>query len=504
MKLHIRIAGPVMEALRAYHLREGKRAESLSYIWARAVFLKDRILVLVPHSAPMKLFAPDCFLRQSGGNVQLEPDVLNGMLVNFAASDYNCLINIHDHWFDEYTCFSRLDDADDATFDSYLRGAFEPMLKKHPHIGPARKILNLSMVLAQKGVDARLTDTKMKQRFLTASTVDVNGEQFERMVVGIPAKDAEAAEMFCRQADFIPVAKQNQLAQMHVTLAGCGGLGSILAESLARVGVGGLTLIDDDVLEASNLNRWQGGNLGMIGKSKVDLLGANLRRMFPDLCVQTIAKSLYDPAVESEIGKTDILVGGLDNDEARYFLSRVSMQYGVPYFDAGVAVTGSGDDLDMRARYFAVIPGVTRCIECTQIDLYDRDGTINAFLDAATAKARREAGYVIDMPQAETPSVYAINQRAAALLVMELLNHVCGWRPLATSINESWRYGTFERLSRDIFPEKPDPECPICSYYAGAGQTEPLPRPLEFRWQPTAKIDHLVPIQPKHEEKHHG
>lgn len=494
MQLHIRMADPIMTALRKYHLADGKRTEALSYVWARAVRLEDRILVLVPHNAPVKLFAPDCFARQSGGNVQLQPDVLNGMLVNFAASDYNCMINVHDHWFDEYTRFSGIDDHDDVIFDRYLRTSFEPMLHQHSHIGPARNIFNLSLVLAQKGLDARLTDTRRKSRFLQATIFDVVGEQFEGMIIGAAKPKSVATEMFNRQQDFITAAQQAQLAQMTVALVGCGGLGSILAESLVRVGFGSLVLIDDDVLDTSNLNRWQGGRPDQVGKSKAKLLAMNLRLMFPSLKIKVLDKSLYEPPVEKIIAGSSLLVAGVDNDEARYFLNRVSLQYGIPYFDAGVAVTGTGKNLDMQTRYFSIIPGATACLDCSQIELYNRASTIDAFIDAPTAQARRNAGYVIDIPQANTPSVYAINQRAASLLVTELLNYICKWRPLATSITESWRHGTFERLSRDIFPEKPNPDCAICSYYAGAGSSEPLPRPLPYRKQASSII----------EENHHG
>lgn len=494
MQLHIKMSAQIMTVLRKYHLAEGKRTEALSYVWARVVRLEDRILVLVPHNAPVKLFAPDCFARQSGGNVQLQPDVLNGMLVKFAASDYNCLINVHDHWFDDVTRFSSIDDQDDVIFDHYLRTSFEPMLHQHSHIGPARKIFNLSLVLAQKGLDARLTDTRRKSRFLQATIFDVVGEQFERMSIGAAKPGSVTPEMFSRQQDFITPAQQSQLAQMTVALAGCGGLGSILAESLARVGFGGLVLIDDDVLDTSNLNRWQSGQPDQVGKSKAKLLAMNLRLMFPALRIKVLAKSLYDPHAETLIAGSSILVAGLDNDEARYFLNRVSLQYGIPYFDAGVAITASVNNFDMQTRYFSIIPGATACLDCSQIELYNRASTIDAFIDAPTARARRNAGYVIDIPQANTPSVYAINQRAASLLVTELLNYICEWRPLATSITESWRHGTFERLSRDIFPEKPNPDCAICSYYAGAGSSEPLPRPLPYRKQASSIT----------EENHHG
>lgn len=481
MELVIRIAAPVMDKLRAYHLGSEKRAEALSYIWARAVATRKGVVVLVPHNAPLLLFAPDCFIRQSAGNVQLAPDVLNGMLVEFARSTFNCLVNVHDHWFDERTRFSGIDDADDAAFDSYLRKAFEPMLVQRPEIGMARPIFNLAVVLARAGIDARLVDVRRKPRFFPATRVSVVGDRFERLAVGMGATTSTRDEIFSRQKDFILPEQQDALAGMSLALVGCGGLGCILAESLARVGVGGLTLIDDDMVDTSNLNRWQGGIPEEVGQLKAEALGRRLHRMFPKLRLHVLAKSLFDPAVETAVATSDAIVAGLDNDEARYFLNRAAVQYSLPYFDAGVAVAGGEADLDFRIRYFAVLPGTTACAECTQFTLIDRESAIEAFLDKATAKSRRAAGYVLDMPQAATPSVYALNQRAAALLTTEFLNWVCGWRPTATTISESWRDGTFQRADRANFPEGPDPECPVCSYYSGACGTEPLPRPLAHR-----------------------
>ena len=113
MDAEVRIAEPLWNAVRAYHLRPGKEIEALSYLWARVEATNHGINVLVPHTAPLLRFAPDCFERQTGGNVRLHPDVQRGMLVKFAASHLNALINIHDHWFDALTAFSRIDDADD-------------------------------------------------------------------------------------------------------------------------------------------------------------------------------------------------------------------------------------------------------------------------------------------------------------------------------------------------------------------------------------------------------
>lgn len=500
-KVTINMSTTVMDRLRAHHLAPRKRVESLSYLFANAVCSPTGIVVVIPHNAPMLFFAPDCFISQSAGNVRLAPEVLNGMLIKFAASSFNCLVNEHDHWFDtSHTRFSSVDDRDDVVFDQYLRRSFEPMLVKHPHIGQSRAIYNLSIVLAQETCDARLVDSRENIPFQPVSAINLIGGHFGRLNTGKKEVQQINKEMFNRQVDFIPADKQALLADMNVALVGCGGLGSILAEDLGRAGFGGVDLFDDDKLELSNLNRWQGGMPEDVGKFKADLLAERMRRMFPHMRVKAFAQSIYAEHIEQRIAGTDIIVAGLDNDEARFFLNRLSLQYNIPYFDAGVAITGHVDTTDFLGRYFAVLPGITACTECTGFKLYDKEQVRYAFADEATAHSRRAAGYVMDQPQITSPSVYFVNQRTSALLIQELLNYVCGWRATATTILESWRNGVFQRTDRDNFPETPDSECPVCSYYAGAAGVEPLPRPRPFRQQ--------VPInpfsQPHTLEVHHG
>ena len=127
MTVSIKISEQIRERLCCYHLAPGKHSESLSYIWAHAISTRRGITVLIPHTAPVLLFDTDCFVRQSAGNVQLEPAVLNGMLIKFAETSYNCLINVHDHWFADFTHFSGVDDHDDrgvrANFQKVTRQA---------------------------------------------------------------------------------------------------------------------------------------------------------------------------------------------------------------------------------------------------------------------------------------------------------------------------------------------------------------------------------------------
>ena len=120
-------------------------------------------------------------------------------------------------------------------------------------------------------------------------------------------------------------------------------------------------------------------------------------------------------------------------------------------------------------------------MECTQIELYDKEKVVEAFLDEQTLQSRREAGYVVEAEDIISPSVYFLNQRAASLLVAEFLNYVCAWKATATAINERWRKAFIQRADRDTFAEQPDPECATCSFYAGVGSSEEVPRPSAYK-----------------------
>ena len=176
--LTLRVDAGLWKRLRAFHLREGKRSEALSYVWARCERVSGGHVVLMPADAPFLALDADCYERHGSAQVRLRPDVLNGMLVEFARSDFNCLVNVHDHWFAEDADFSGVDDNDDLAFDRYLRERFEPMLKRRPELGPTRDIFNLSIVLGRSGCTARLVDTRRAKPFTKARQIALLGDRW--------------------------------------------------------------------------------------------------------------------------------------------------------------------------------------------------------------------------------------------------------------------------------------------------------------------------------------
>ena len=89
------------------------------------------------------------------------------------------------------------------------------------------------------------------------------------------------------------------LKQAHVFLFGIGGVGSFVAEALVRSGIGTLSLVDDDVVELSNLNRQLMSSQSTLGQLKLDVMAQRLLSINPDLKLHVMpervtARSIYD------------------------------------------------------------------------------------------------------------------------------------------------------------------------------------------------------------------
>lgn len=118
--------------------------------------------------------------------------------------------------------------------------ASEPMMVRRPDLGRARAIFNLSIVLGTKSSSARLTDVRAAHPFARATKVSLLGDHWSRAkLTGAMPSPGAGAELARVMRPF-SAPQQSELQSLHVAIIGCGGLGSILAESLARCGVGEL------------------------------------------------------------------------------------------------------------------------------------------------------------------------------------------------------------------------------------------------------------------------
>ena len=477
METKIRMTEAIWSALRRYHLDPAIRRERISYVFGTAVRLPNE-LVIVLTDAPI-LLGDDCYIAQSGGHVSLDTGVQNVVFAQFARSNHDVCVNVHDHHFSRgRTTFSPTDTRDELQLDEYFRRRFEPMLVRKPEFGRPRNVINVALVLDQAGCDARYLDGD--SHFKQIACIDVIGEKPARILPNSTVRDADAIDhRFQRHTDFMPADSQRYIAEAGFAIIGCGGLGSIAGEALVRLGARRIVLIDHDRLEVHNLNRWQSGTPQDVGRYKASVLAERLQVFAGDenADIRAVPKSAFDREGDEALKSADVIIGALDTHVARYFLNRFAVQYCVPYFDAGVSIQ-AGDNVDFQSRYVAVIPGATACMECSAYTLIDRAEVERALMDDVTTAARRSAGYVDGKPEiAAAASAYALNMRATATLIMELQNWICGFRPLATCTMERWRDGHIQRSDRETHHETPDPNCPSCGNLLGAVDRAELPRP---------------------------
>jgi len=134
---------------------------------------------------------------------------------------------------------------------------------------------------------------------------------------------------------------QLRLLNSHVLIVGLGGLGSPVAMYLAAAGVGTLTLVDDDEVDLSNLQRQIVHRSEMLGRSKVLSAKAALQALNPETVVHTVAQRLEGDRLRDVVQNVDLIVDCSDNFTTRFALNRLSVELQRPLV-SGAAIRMEG------------------------------------------------------------------------------------------------------------------------------------------------------------------
>ena len=156
---------------------------------------------------------------------------------------------------------------------------------------------------------------------------------------------------------------QQRLLSARVLMVGAGGLGSPSAIYLAAAGVGTLGIIDDDVVEESNLQRQILHTTDRIGQSKVESARTTLHSINPGVNIETHEHRLDADNIVELFGQYDVIVDGSDNFETRYLVNDVCVDLELPNvhgsifrFDGQVTVFWPGRGPCYRCLYAAPPP----------------------------------------------------------------------------------------------------------------------------------------------------
>jgi molybdopterin/thiamine biosynthesis adenylyltransferase/rhodanese-related sulfurtransferase len=144
--------------------------------------------------------------------------------------------------------------------------------------------------------------------------------------------DRDAAERYARHLVLpeVGVAGQKKLGDARIALIGAGGLGAPAAQYLAAGGIGTLTLIDDDLVERSNLQRQIVHTDARIGMAKTESARIALEALNPRLRLKLRTERVRAASVEALIADHDVVIDGADNFPTRYLLNAACLRLGIP------------------------------------------------------------------------------------------------------------------------------------------------------------------------------
>jgi adenylyltransferase/sulfurtransferase len=171
-------------------------------------------------------------------------------------------------------------------------------------------------------------------------------------------------DRYARQMRYAPIGEEGQrrLLAGRVLVCGCGALGSVIANTLARSGVGYLRLVDRDFLETNNLQRQVLFDEADVAAElpKAIAAAAKLAVINSQVAVEPLVTDV-DHTNVSELTETiDVILDGTDNFDTRMLLNDVALQRGIPWIYGGC--------LGAEGQTMTIVPGETACLRCLMAD----------------------------------------------------------------------------------------------------------------------------------------
>jgi len=228
----------------------------------------------------------------------------------------------------------------------------------------------------------------------------------------------------------IDILGQQKLLNSHVLIIGMGGLGSPAALYLAAAGVGKLTLVDDDLVELSNLQRQILHGENDIGRLKVESAVDSLRAINSSIEVNSYTRRLTEEELNDVISSVDVVVDCSDNFATRFLLNKVTQQHKIPL------VSGAAIRMEAQITVYDSREEGSACYRC----IYEDNGEIQQTCSESGVLSPL-LGIIGSMQAVETIKLLTNvgNTLAGRLLILDAFTMT--WREIKLRQN---------------------PECPIC------------------------------------------
>lgn len=361
-------------------------------------------------------------------------------------------IAVHNHASDRSVAFSHID------MQSHERGY--PALRD---IGKGVPVG--ALVYGRRSVEADIWTPDGERHALREYRVI--GPEIERLYAS-PRSIAGADAALDRQVRMFGALGQAMLSEAKVAIVGLGGVGSLIAEYLARLGVGHLVLIDPDTIEDTNLARVVGATADDVAakRLKTAIAARVARTARPRIRISELTGDVVECSIAVELKSCDFIFLAADSMRARLLANAIAHQFFVPVVQVGAKVRSAKDGslADAMAAVRQIRPG-HGCLWC------------NGFIDAGqlaieskTDEERKAQAYGTDEPN---PSVITLNAVAAGVAANDFLFDFLGLRP--GDDVPAYRHEHFLRRKLDLVIPRRDESCRECVRRFGRGDSIELP-----------------------------
>ena len=160
---------------------------------------------------------------------------------------------------------------------------------------------------------------------------------------------------------------QRALSRVRVGVAGAGGIGSAVAEQLARAGVKHFTILDSDEFELSNMTRMYGTDAGTQRGPKAGIVAGNVRRIAPDAEVAAGRVDICSREALALLKDCDIVFGCVDREAPRRALNDFAYRFFVPVVDAGMGIDAEDGVIAGGAARASIAAPSLPCLRCSGI-----------------------------------------------------------------------------------------------------------------------------------------
>lgn len=394
--------------LRSHLLRAMNSDEEAAFLIAGTKVKEEGIDLLIKEIVPVP---SEALITQSSMGLEIHPDFIS-TVVKRCRLENRSLLMAHSHPFSSHGVgFSSIDDHGEQLLMPKI-------------VARAPNSVHGTMVFGRSSLDARLWTPE--GRHLGVGQVKVIGRPVKTVIPTSSPRGPHQQtnqEEHARQILALSSHGQGRLSRTSVGIVGVGGVGSIVFEFLVRAGVQNITVVDDDLIERSNLSRILGSlpEDAIEGRSKVEVMERLGQQVKPGATIKPIKGSVLDLSVAKQLLDLDVLFSCTDTHSSRMVLSRICSQYLIPLIDMGVDIQPSKEGKIRRIGGRVMVQTPTDpCLDC--LGVIDHEAVSREMAEDHYV----HTPYVQGAEDEHDPAVISFNGAVASLAVTEFLNLALG------------------------------------------------------------------------------